>query len=305
MELREWALIAFSILAQMSAGSFLVLGVVHFFAARKAGETEADRLSDRALVAILVVLGLGLIASLFHLGNPFKAYIAVTNLGSSWLSREIFFGVLFAVLGAIFAFMQWRKLGSTTIRSVFAWIAAVMGIALVYSMSRVYMLPTLPSWNTITTPITFFTTSLLLGSLAVGSAFVANYAYLKRNVPDIEDVQTELLQGSLKWIAIASVVLLGVELIVLPPHFAYLANMGPVAVSSIAMFGSYSALFVTRLILLFVGAGVFGMFLYQSALNPDKENVMGSLTYGAFLLVLIAEVLGRYLFYATQAQITI
>jgi len=37
MNVREWALIAFTILAQMSVGSFLVLGVVHFFAARKDG----------------------------------------------------------------------------------------------------------------------------------------------------------------------------------------------------------------------------------------------------------------------------
>ena len=52
MNVREWALITFSILAQLSVGSFLVLGVVHFFAARKSGEEEADRLSDRALLAI-------------------------------------------------------------------------------------------------------------------------------------------------------------------------------------------------------------------------------------------------------------
>ena len=44
MNMREWALIAFTILAQMSVGSFIILGVVHFFAARKSGDVEADRL---------------------------------------------------------------------------------------------------------------------------------------------------------------------------------------------------------------------------------------------------------------------
>jgi len=47
----------------------LILGIVHFFAARQWGEAEADRLSDRALLAIGPVLVLGTIASLFHLGN--------------------------------------------------------------------------------------------------------------------------------------------------------------------------------------------------------------------------------------------
>ena len=43
---KEWALITFTILAQMSVGAFVVLGIVHFFAARKAGEDQADRLAS-------------------------------------------------------------------------------------------------------------------------------------------------------------------------------------------------------------------------------------------------------------------
>ncbi|MBI4787706.1 MAG: dimethyl sulfoxide reductase anchor subunit, partial [Chloroflexi bacterium] len=42
MEMREWALITFTILAQMSVGAFLVLGVVHFFSNRTAGAQQAD-----------------------------------------------------------------------------------------------------------------------------------------------------------------------------------------------------------------------------------------------------------------------
>ena len=111
MSIREWALILFTILGQMSVGAFLVLGLVHFFAERKAGTAEADRLSDRALLAIGPVLVLGMLASLFHLGNPLNAYRAVANVGTSWLSREILSGVIFAVLGGLFAIMQWRKIG--------------------------------------------------------------------------------------------------------------------------------------------------------------------------------------------------
>jgi len=118
MNARDWALITFTILVQMSVGSIWVLGVAHFFAARKYGAEEADRLSDRALLALVPVIALGFIASLLHLGNPFNAYRAVTNLGSSWLSREIFFGVIFAVLAFVFAFLQWRKIGTLVLRNV-------------------------------------------------------------------------------------------------------------------------------------------------------------------------------------------
>ena len=89
MDVREWALVIFTILGQMSVGAFLVFLVVYFFAARKAGREEAERLSDFSLLAIGPVLILGMVASVLHLGNVMNAYRAVANLGSSWLSRAM------------------------------------------------------------------------------------------------------------------------------------------------------------------------------------------------------------------------
>jgi len=302
MELREWALIAYSVLAQMSVGAFLILGVVHFAATRKAGMEEADRLSDRVLVAIIITLGLGMLASLFHLGSVANAPSAVTNFATSWLSREILIGVVFAVLGIVFSAMQWFKLGSFASRRVIAWITAVVGIALVYSMTQIYMLPTQPAWNNFATPITFFVTTLLLGSLAIGVALVANYAYVQKKNPDCADVQCELLRYVTRWIAVAAVVLVGIELVVIPIYVAYLVATGSAAAMASAkmMVDPYSLVFTLRLVLAFIGAGVFGVFLYQNATNPGQEKMMGYMAYGAFALVLISEVMGRFLFYATQ-----
>ncbi len=180
MQVNEWALVAFTILSQMSVGTFLVLGVVYFFARRKWGVEAADKLSDRALLAIGPVIILAFIASLFHLGNPFNAYRAVSNLGASWLSREILSGVLFAITGGLFALMQWRKIGSNTLRTIIAVIAALIGLFFVYAMSNVYMMRTVPTWNTWYTPASFFTTTFLLGAMAVSAAYVATYAYLSK-----------------------------------------------------------------------------------------------------------------------------
>jgi anaerobic dimethyl sulfoxide reductase subunit C (anchor subunit) len=304
MNARDWALITFTILTQMSVGSFLVLGIVHYYANRKAGMQAADRLSDYALLSIVVAFGLALVASLLHLGNPLNAPRAVTHLATSWLSREIFFGVVFAVLAVIFAFMQWRKIASFAVRNVIAWIAAIVGLVLVYVESRVYMLPTEPSWNSLATPITFFATSLLLGSLAMGAAFVANYAYLQRKDPNEAKVQSELLRDTLRGIAVASVVLLGVEFVVIPIYVAYLATGSAAAVDSAKlMVGPFGLVFLLRLLFAFVGAGVFGVFLYQITQAAGKEKTLSYLAYSAFVLVLVAEVLGRFLFYATRVRI--
>ena len=304
MNARDWALITFTILTQMSVGSFLVLGIVHYYANRKAGMQAADRLSDYALLSIVVAFGLALVASLLHLGNPLNAPRAVTHLATSWLSREIFFGVVFAVLAVIFAFMQWRKIASFAVRNVIAWIAAIVGLVLVYVKSRVYMLPTEPSWNSLATPITFFATSFLLGSLAMGAAFVANYAYLQRKDPNEAKVQSELLRDALRGIAMASVVLLGVEFVVIPIYIAYLATGSAAAVDSVKlMVGPFGLVFLLRLLFAFVGAGVFGVFLYQITQAAGKEKTLSYLAYSAFVLVLVAEVLGRFLFYATRVRI--
>lgn len=302
MNVREWALIAFTILAQMSVGSFLVLLVVRYFALGKAGEKQADELADRALYAIGPVLALGLAASLLHLGNPLNAYKAVTNFSTSWLSREIFFGVMFTVAGGAYALMQWRKISTIRERGILAGITGVLGIMLVYSMSNVYMLPTRPSWDSVTTPISFFTTTLLLGGLAMGSAFVANYWYAQRKNPGCASDLCILLRDSLRWIAISSIILLGIEFVVLPLTLAYLANAGAAASASLTV-GEFGVVFGLRLALVFLGAGIFGLFLYRASLAPGQEQMLGQLAYLAFALVFVGEVLGRFLFYATALKI--
>ncbi len=304
MNSREWALITFTILAQMSVGAFLVLGLVHALARRARGIPEADRLSDRALLAIGPTLILGMGASLMHLGNPMNAYLAASNLGTSWLSREISFGVAFVILGAAFAIMQARKIGSFAIRQVIAVIAALAGLALVYSMGSVYMLASQPAWNSLATPVSFFATTFLLGSLALGSAFVANYWVERAKDPSCAESLCDLLRTALKWIAVISILALGVEFVVMPLYLASLSMAGSAGSASIGlMMGEFGSLFWARLVLVFLGAGVFGAFLYQSTANPKQEGTMASLTIAAFSLVLVGEVLGRFLFYATHVNI--
>lgn len=304
MNVHEWALVTFTILAQMSVGAFLVLGVLHWFAVRKAGIEQADRLADYALLAIGPVLLLGMGASTLHLGTPNTAYRAVANLGSSWLSREILCGTLFAVAGAVFAILQWRKLATSTVRIVVALVAAAFGVALVYSMGRVYLLRTVPVWNTVFTPVMFFVTTFLLGSMAIGAAFVATYRHLERRDPGGVEVQSVLVRGALRWIAIVSLFLLGIEFVAIPMRSLYLAHgAAPEAQAAAMLVGPFGVLSVLRLALVFAGAGLLGVFIYRNASSAGGERVMGTLAYVAFLLVFIGELLGRFLFYATYARV--
>ncbi|MFQ3568139.1 MAG: DmsC/YnfH family molybdoenzyme membrane anchor subunit [Aggregatilineales bacterium] len=305
MNVSEWSLVIFTLLAQMAVGAFLVLGVVHFFAVRAAGVKEADQLSDRALLPIGIVLVLGMLASLFHLGDPLNAPRALSNLATSWLSWEILFGVLFAVTGFIFALLQWRKILTPTIRNLIALLAGVFGLGLVYTMSMVYYsLPAVPAWNTLATPISFFATTFLLGALSIGVAFVANYAYLKRKNAEGSEVQLRLLRGSLRWLSLLAILMAGVHFVVLPLYAASLAVVGSPASTQTAnlLLGDFFVLFVLRLVLVFIGAAFLGFFLYQSAVRGERFAAISLLAYAAFVTVLIAEFMGRFLFYATYAR---
>ncbi len=300
MDLHEWALIAFTILMQMSVGAFVVLGIVHFFVKRGAGEAQADRMSDLALLAIGPVLVLAMVASLGHLGNPMRAPFAITNWDTSWLSREILFTAAFVGVGGVFAIMQWRKLGSFALRTAIAWVAALIGLAAVYSMAQIYMLRTVPVWNTPVTVVQFFTTTFLLGSLAVGAAFSVNYAIQRRRDPSCAEEQCNLLRAASRWIALTAVVLLGVEFVVVPMYMASLAGNPLTAAAGQLLVQDYGWMLFSRLALVFLGAGVVGLLVYRYAVSAASPQMLGTLMVVAFALALAGEVLGRYLFYASH-----
>ena len=302
MEMREWALIAFTILAQMAVGSFVVSRVAHLLVLWRMGEKQADEFSDRALWVIGPVLLLGLLASLLHLGNPLLAYKTTMNAGTSWLSREIVFAAAFGVLGGMYAFAQWRRLGSSALRIAEGWAVALVGLVLVYVMAMVYMLPTRPSWNVATTPVQFYLTTLLLGVATMGPVYIANYVLVRVIKPEFADEQGELLRGALKWLAVSSIALMGVAFVVLPLGMALQANNGA-GMAVAQMIGEYAGLFALRLGLLFLGAGVLGILAYEAVQKEGQDLWLGLVVCGAFAFVLAAEVLGRVLFYATALKV--
>ncbi|MCC6803965.1 MAG: dimethyl sulfoxide reductase anchor subunit [Anaerolineae bacterium] len=305
MNPHEWALIVFTVVMQMAVGSFVVLGGAHFFAARRNGIDEADKLSDRALLAIGPVVVFALIVTLFHVGNPLNAPRAIANIGTSWLSREIALSLVFAVGGAVFAFMQWRKISTASVRNVVALVVAAIGLVLVFAMSMIYQLATVPAWDTLATPVTFYLTAFLLGAMAMGAAFIANFWYLRRNNRDPHNVQYMMLATSLRWITLISIGLLGLQFLVVPLYLTQLSSTAsPAAQASVASLSESSSIILTvRLILLFVGAGLLSVFVYQNASSESKLRIVGNIAYVAFVLVLVSEVLGRYLFYSSMVKI--
>lgn len=300
MDTREWALLIFTILGQTAAGVLLVLMIIRTYIKGKAGVEQADQFTNGPLYIVVPIMLLALLSSLFHLGSPLNIVKAVPNLGSSWLSREVVISVVFVILAGLYTYMQWRKVGSEASRTIVGWIAALVGVFQVYGMGMVYMIRTQPSWNTAATPVTFFTTSLLLGVLTVATALVMDHSRSGK----APEKQMDLLRSVLQGLAMASIILLGIEFLVLPLYMAYLSSQGSAAVESLNMMvGSFGATLALRLILVFIGAGILAAYLYRNASIPGKESTLSTLVYSALILVLASEIMGRFIFYATHVGI--
>ncbi len=308
----DLSMVVFTVFAQMSVGAFIVLGAVQVYARVQGGRSaeDVDRVTDPALYAVGVTLALGLIASIFHLGTPMNAINVLRHVDSSWLSREIAFGLAFAGLGFVFAATQYFKWGSAALRQALAALTALVGVGLVVSMSMIYAsLDAVPAWSTWVTPAQFAITTLLLGSLAVGAAFMGTVMWRRRQAADEEAEEPttdagdlETISTSLKGIALASIVLLGAAFVVIPLHLNELSQGGAAAVASAEVFSG--AMFALRLALVFLGAGLLGFFVYRFAArmesNPQPLAVVATVAFG---LVFVGEFIGRSLFYESMTRI--
>lgn len=306
MNAAELPMIIFTVLAQMSVGAFIVLGLIQTFATLRYSSEQVDRIADPALYAIGPTLVLGLAASTFHMNDPLNVLNVFRHLGSSWLSREIVFGMLFAGAGFVFAVMQWRKWGPPRLRQLVAAVTALLGIGLVWSMSQIYAsLTNVPAWNTWATPLQFFTTTLLLGSLAVATAIMLVATVRRPGATEGAHVDRKLASTSIRALTILAVVASAGVLVGMPVHVAQLAaDPSPAAQASLHVFSG--TLFIARLALTVAGAGLLAVFAYGLATSEhSRARLLTVVVAGALVLAFVGEFLGRTMFYESFASIGI
>ena len=171
MNLHELPMIIFTVVSQMAVGMFVVLGVLDLWLTTKVDDKTADRLVAPIVYLIGPVVVLAMISSMFHMNDISNTLNVIRNWGSSWLSREILAVVGFAGLGALYAVMQWFRVGSRRLRQLVALAAAGVGLLLVLCESMIYAsVSTIPAWHTWVVPFQFFTTTIMLGSAAVATS---------------------------------------------------------------------------------------------------------------------------------------
>ena len=285
MDVKEWALIVFTLLMQAAIGASLLAVVLR----QLNPEPDVKRLYDRAIMAMMPVGVIALIASLGHLGRPGAAFKALSHLATSWLSREVFFAGGFVVLLVLAVLMRRNARASL----LFTWLSAAAGIGTLISMPALYTVTARPAWQGVNTYVAFIGTALLLGS----ATLIGLLGYLGRGVNS-----TSLPRdfGVLVWVANLAAM---AQLVVLPVYLASLSGGVPAAQASAALLaGRYAPLLVIRWVLILFG-GLVPLIVAWRRLETSR--MPESLVYIALLAICVGEVTGRYLFYASAVPIGI
>lgn len=129
-------------------------------------QTDAIQL---ALACIALALtSVGMVASIAHLAKPLCAPRALTNLASSWLSREI---LIVAAYWASIALWTALQFVSDECALLSCAVALALGCVLLIVAARAYAIPSQPAWNGRDTALELFAvacgTGLPLASLVV------------------------------------------------------------------------------------------------------------------------------------------
>lgn len=176
--MKERSLIIFALLSQLAVGLFVTHLVCFIWFLSFAGLNQAIHWCTPGLIAVAGLMVAATIVSFFHLGNPRNAWRAASHFWTSWLSREIILVIVFTGITVLIAGIVGFRLPLNALFLALGGFGALVGIGLVYTMSRIYRQRTVPAWNTWHTLVHF-----ILSSLSMGVAGTSLLLYLNENIP--------------------------------------------------------------------------------------------------------------------------
>lgn len=277
----EWPLMTFTLLAQLSIGTFIILMVIKALIGNQ--DAQASKALNFGFTAVGPVMFLALLFSVFHLGDPLGAPRSILNLGSSWLSREILTTGGFFALWIVFWWLSRKGKVSTAL----GWVAALVGLAAIYSMAHIYSSSVRPAWDNVNTYVAFYGATFAMGTLGAVSVFALG---LKGST---SQVAIKALTTA-SYVSVAAVVL---PLIYFPIYLSGLNSGGATAEASAQILTGSMGLLIARVLLSVIGS-VLLVYLLKKQGNKTQSFPV-SVILLAWVLVVAGEFMGRYLFYAS------
>ena len=186
------SIVFFTVVSGIGCGLLFWLGLL-----RATGQITGDGVF--ALVALVLALALltaGLLSSLLHLGNASRAWRALSQWRSSWLSREGVAAVLTYVPAGLSGLCL--LLGAAEAALVFGLLAALCALATVYCTAMIYAsLKPIKEWAHPLVPAGYMVLSLFSGAALL--AALLTLAGENATAPAVHSLIFGVLGAGLKW----------------------------------------------------------------------------------------------------------
>lgn len=272
----EWPLVLFTVLGQCVAGALIVSGAGWL----TAKETATKQRIVRGMFFLWVVMGIGFLASVMHLGSPLRALNSLNRVGESALSTEIACGSLFFAVGGFWWLVAFIGKMPAALGKIWLLVSMILGVVFVWAMTNVYQIDTVPTWYNGYTTVAFFMTMLLAGPLF--AALLLRAVSVSFNATPFASLSVLALL-----ISAAVIALQGLSLGLIHSSVQQ-AN---------ALVPDYGSLQVWRIVLLAAGLGC-----WICPLIRRKDPHIAGLALG-LVLVLVGEFIGRGLFYGLHMTV--
>ncbi|STW79498.1 anaerobic dimethyl sulfoxide reductase subunit C [Klebsiella michiganensis] len=133
----EWPLVLFTVLGQSVAGAIIVSGLGWL---SLNNNSEARQRLVRCMFFIWLVMGIGFLASIIHLGSPLRAFNSLTRVGASALSNEIASGALFFAVGGVWWLLTFLGKMPAILAKAWLLLTMLLGCLFVLEMTLVYQI---------------------------------------------------------------------------------------------------------------------------------------------------------------------
>jgi anaerobic dimethyl sulfoxide reductase subunit C (anchor subunit) len=274
----EWPLMVFTVLGQCVAGGFIVMALALLYGVN---DRATRRRAELMMVVLWILMGVGFIASILHLGSPLRAFNSLNRLGSSALSNEIASGSVFFAVGGFWWLLTVRGKMPQALSKAWAVVTMILGVVFVWMMSRVYLIDTVPTWFSVWTPMNFFLTMFiggpLLGYLLLRAAGVSGWG--------------------MRILPVVTLLALVVSMIVVQMQGMELATLHSSIQQASALVPEYGSLMAWRMVLL-----VLALVCWIAPQLKGYRPGVGLLTL-AMVFVLAGELIGRGVFYGLHMTV--
>lgn len=276
--LHEWPLMFFTVIGQSVAGAFIIMGCAILSGKLSA---EMNRKVHYSMFGLWVLMGIGFLLSMMHMGTPLRAFNSLLRLGHSSLSNEIASGSIFFALGGIYWLLAvFNKMPAALGK---LWVALVMVLAALFitAISRVYQIDTVPTWHNGYTTFNFVLTAFIGGPIL--AALLMRIAGFNLNC--------------ISALPLLSVIAIVVSAIVATSQGFELGSIQTSVQKAVDLVPNYGTLMGIKLVALVLGLSCWIAPLLR------KNNPSVALLALGFILVFVGEFIGRGVFYGLHMTV--